>query len=141
MGALGCFLKALFVLCASTAGSSARYQACMPSRFGADCGGECQCREFEDCHDGPAGDGQCTCQFGQWHRCGQDSPLAAAAVQAASWHPQWDNRQLRMLRVDVDTSAQSRPVLNASLSHVLPTPFQSEQLLVTPVFGVQFGCF
>jgi hypothetical protein len=126
------------------------YLHCIPGRFGRHCEWSCNCRFFEDCVDGPRGDGSCLCPMGLESLCTRWE-VNLAAINLSEFRPLlpsipppntdfdeniiwrgrqlsnliWDHRALRELITDPLTSTRSRIVVNASISRVLPTPYRS----------------
>ena len=95
---------------------------CIHGHFGCHCDQVCSCSRWFDCDDGPSGTGECVCQYGQWHKCGEESPLHSAAysygLNNMCVFKVATKKHLNF--VDKNTSRSPRKVF-AMISHVLPS--------------------
>ena len=100
---------------------------------------ECACAEYEDCDDGVAGSGACSCSFGREVDCGIPSrlvppPATLTPCMASDSRTRCSLEEVVLepisdrLRLDRQTSRAPRQVVNATLVSVLPTPLHATRL-------------
>ena len=107
------------------------YDACAPNYYGADCDGECDCADGEECDAGVSGDGHCI----RGTDAGFSAPAASAGMCSDALCPlealRFDNVARRTLRMD-ETSSGVRPrrVPNATIARSSTTPLRAAQIEV-----------
>ncbi|KNC87442.1 hypothetical protein SARC_00425 [Sphaeroforma arctica JP610] len=116
--------------------------------YGLDCSGVCDCAEYEDCDDGLAGDGTCSCAFGQETLCGIPhrlipTPETPALCDIDKHLPcdslsepelgclctldelRFHNWTLRHVSIDSGFHRAPRSIPNATAVRVLPMPMRA----------------